>query len=89
MNGPTADLPDYDIAEGWDGEMGLCQCPECERKYSGNGLYIGPVYDLDHNRYESYLDPEWQDGPFLCEPCYKRLHTDIRRSNNRSLGEFA
>lgn len=81
-------LPDYDVEDGWDEERGLQMCPECGRRYSGNGLYWGPVYDTDGDRYDSYLDPEWQDGPFLCADCFTRFRTEYRRETNETLRRY-
>jgi hypothetical protein len=82
------DVIDVEPEDGWDDERGLERCPVCERGYSGNGLYIGPVYDLDGNRYETYLDTDPDDRPFPCEECWEEIETEVRARNHRTLDDF-
>jgi len=59
--------------DGFDTDRGLEFCPLCGKRFSGNGLYYGPVYDQTGQYYPSpgWTDPA--DGPFFCRGCWPHV----------------
>lgn len=89
--GPDARPPlpsDYGSDDGYDPHNGLDQCAHCEVTMSGNGGYMGPVYDSDGNRYETVLDTDPDDRPFFCEGCWGELVSNRRSENNEGLEDY-
>jgi len=80
---------DYDREDGLSDDTLLEQCPHCERTYSGNGGYLGPVYDDRGREFTTYLDTDPKQGPFYCEECWPELLRNRKQSKNHSLGDFA
>lgn len=67
-------------------DRGLEGCPICGRRYSGNGLYVGPVRDADGNRWESVYKTDPEEGPYYCEDCYL---AEIRPLDQHAIADFA
>jgi hypothetical protein len=86
----TDKLPEhFDSSDGWsDKAAGLEQCPVCERVYSPNGGYTGPVYDETGTRYETHLDTEPGQGPYFCMACWPELEANRKAKENKTLGEY-
>jgi hypothetical protein len=79
--------------DGFDSSRGLEFCPLCGKRFSGNGLYWGPVYD---QRGRFYQSPGWADpadGPFFCRACWPHVAEACRRRSSRernhTLDEYA
>lgn len=69
-----AHLDDYDA---WNDDNGIEQCPGCEELFTGNGGYLGEVYDTEGTHYESVLDADPEDRLY-CPDCWKD-HLNARR----------
>lgn len=86
----TNTLPtEYDNSDGWDESRALNYCPHCETVFSGNGGILGPVYNQDGTRFETYLDTDPNNGPWFCQDCWTELEANRKAAENKSLGEFA
>lgn len=86
----TNALPsDYEREDGWDADRALNLCPHCETIYSGNGGYLGPVYNQDGKEFETYLDTDPNKGPWFCRDCWDELEANRKQAENAQLGEFA
>lgn len=87
MSEPTTD--DYDKSDGWSDEQGCEICPHCELLYSGNGGYMGTVYDSRGRQYEHFYDTDPGQGPFFCPDCFEELDTNRKAAENATLEGFA
>jgi hypothetical protein len=82
-------LSDYDRSDGWNANRGLNLCPHCERLYSGNGGYIGPVFNQDGREFETYFDTDPSKGPWFCKSCWTELERNQKQDENRTLTEWS
>lgn len=80
---------DYDPSDGFNDSKGCEQCPHCNRIYSSNGGYIGPVYDQQGTRYEFWHDTNPSESPFFCPDCWEELDANRKREENESLTEWS
>jgi len=74
--------------DGYDDGSACGKCPLCEVIYSGNGGYLGPVWDLNGEKYETFYDTEPGDGPFVCEKCIPRCRKAIATAENKTITDY-
>jgi len=80
---------DYDKGDGFNEDNGLWECPRCGVIYSGNGGYIGPVYDQQGHEYDTYLDTTPGQGPWFCADCWAELEVNQKQAENATLGRWS